>query len=254
MPENWIKANPTLEYDPEALENLIPISEQVKAVGGEDLRDFITKQLNIWMQFTNNQYITQEQWKKCKSKLTLENFRGKNCVVGIDLSSGGDLTSIALIFASVNDENKKKYYVYSHSFIPAKRVAEHIKTDDVPYDIWIEDGLLTTTETLGGVKTDYKYIIKFLEDLREKYNITYEKIGYDPHNADAFLSDLENICPECVEIYQSHKYLNDATDDFRLEVEAGNVEYDEKNELLAWSITNAKTVSNSYGEIKIDKN
>ena len=30
-------------------------------------------------------------------------------------------------------------------------------------------------------------------------------------------------------------------------------EYDEKNELLAWSITNAKTVSNSYGEIKIDK-
>lgn len=253
LPENWIKANPTLEYDPEALENLIPIAEQVKAVGGEDLRDFITKQLNIWMQFTNNQYITQEQWKKCKSKLTLENFRGKNCVVGIDLSSGGDLTSIALIFVSVNDENKKKYYVYSHSFIPAKRVTEHIKSDDVPYDIWIEDGLLTTTETLGGVKTDYKYIIKFLEDLREKYNITYEKIGYDPHNADAFLSDLENICPECVEIYQSHKYLNDATDDFRLEVEAGNVEYDEKNELLAWSITNAKTVSNSYGEIKIDK-
>ena len=65
------------------------------------------------MQFTNNQYITQEQWKKCKSKLTLENFRGKNCVVGIDLSSGGDLTSIALIFASVNDENKRNI-MYIH--------------------------------------------------------------------------------------------------------------------------------------------
>ena len=29
--------------------------------------------------------------------------------------------------------------------------------------------------------------------------------------------------------------------------------YNRKNELLTWSIVNAKTVSNGYGEIKIDK-
>lgn len=253
LPENWIKANPTLEYDKDALENLIPIAEQVKAVGGEDLRDFITKQLNIWMQFTDNQYITQDEWKECKSKLTLDDFRGKKCVVGLDLSSGGDLTSLALEFTYVDEKNEKQYYIYSHSFIPKQRLEEHIKTDNVPYDLWVRKGLLTVTETLGGIKTDYKYILKYLEDLKEEYNLTFEKIGYDPHNADAFLSDLENICPVCVEIYQSHKYLNDATDDFRLEVKARNVHYDENNELLSWSITNAKTVSNSYGEIKIDK-
>ena len=47
--------------------------------------------------------------------------------------------------------------------------------------------------------------------------------------------------------------MNDATVDFRLEVEAGNVVYDRKNHLLTWSMVNAKTESNSFGEIKIMK-
>lgn len=51
--------------------------------------------------------------------------------------------------------------------------------------------------------------------------------------------------------------------DFRLEIKAGNVVIEGTevgkgkvvpfDELLTWSIANAKTISNSYGEIKIDK-
>ena len=104
-----------------------------------------------------------------------------------------------------------------------------------------------------GIKTDYKYILKSLIELREKYNLKYNQIGYDPHNADTFLTDLQEICPNCIEIYQTHKYLNDVTEDFRLEVKSGNMLYNRENELLTWSIVNAKTVSNGYGEIKIDK-
>lgn len=53
-------------------------------------------------------------------------------------------------------------------------------------------------------------------------------------------------------IAQSAKMLNDATVDFRLELMAGHVEHD-GNGAMKWSIANAKTVSNSFGEIKIDK-
>lgn len=35
-----------------------------------------------------------EHWKKCASDLDLEDFRGKECYLGLDLSSGGDLTSL----------------------------------------------------------------------------------------------------------------------------------------------------------------
>lgn len=251
-PKNWIKANPTLQYDPIALENMIPISHQVREMGGDDLRDFLTKQLNIWVQFTDDQYIKLDDWKKGACDLTLEDFRGYECKGGLDLSSGGDLTSFTLEFIFEKD-GVKKYFIHSHSFIPKNRVMEHIKTDKAPYDMWIKEGLLTVTETNDGIKTDYKFILKELRRLIETYDLKITQIGYDPHNADTFLTDLEDICPDCVEIYQSHKYLNDATEDFRLEVQAGNILYNRKNELLTWSIVNAKTVSNGFGEIKIDK-
>ncbi|MFQ9308615.1 MAG: terminase large subunit [Paraclostridium sordellii] len=250
--KNWIKANPLVCKDAEDLENLKKVGDSARDMGGDDLRDFLTKALNIWIQFTEDQYIKPKFWKECESERTLEDFRGQKCYVGLDLSSGGDLTSLALVFVYYVD-GVKKYYIHSHSFIPKMKVEEHIKSDDAPYNLWIKDGLLTVTETLGGIKTDYKYIIRYLKNLIEKYEFKIEQVGYDPHNADAFLSDLEELGCDCIEIYQTHKWLNDATEDFELEVRAKNIEYNKENELLSWSAVNAKTVSNPNGEIKIDK-
>lgn len=251
-PSNWIKANPLVCRDAEDLENLVKVGNSAKDMGGDDLRDFLTKGLNIWIQFTDDQYIKPKFWKACETEKTLEDFRGEKCYAGLDLSSGGDLTSLALVFVYYVD-GVKKYFMHSHSFIPKMRVEEHIKSDDAPYDLWIKNGLLTITETLGGIKTDYKYIIKYLKELIEKYDLKVEQIGYDPHNADAFLTDIQEIVSDCIEIYQTHKWLNDATEDFELETRAGNIEYNKENELLSWSALNAKTVSNGNGEIKIDK-
>jgi phage terminase large subunit-like protein len=52
---------------------------------------------------------------------------------------------------------------------------------------------------------------------------------------------------------QSAKSLGEATVDFKLEVDAGNIIYNRKNSLLTWSIANAKLTFNSFGECKIDK-
>lgn len=133
-----------------------------------------------------------KDWKRCAALRTLKDFRGSKCYVGVDLSSGGDLTSIAIVIPYMVD-GVKKYFVHTHSFIPASRVDEHIKTDKVPYDVWISKGLVTVTETLGGIKTDYKYIIKYLEDLIKQNDLKPQLVCYDPHNASAFLSDLGGV-------------------------------------------------------------
>lgn len=70
---------------------------------------------------------------------------------------------------------------------------------------------------------------------------------------DLFLSDLEFLDCDLTEVKQSAKSLNDATIDFALSVKAIQVLYDKRNSLLKWSIANATTTSNSFGEIKIDK-
>lgn len=261
-PENWIKANPILAFDNDALENLIPVSATAKDMGGEDLRDFLIKQLNQWIQWSNHAYIKDiKKWKRCAVLKTLADFKGSKCYIGVDLSSGGDLTSVAIVIPYMIGK-EKKYFIKTHSFIPSSRVDEHIKTDKVPYDLWILKGLVTVTETLGGIKTDYKYILKYIAEQVVEYELKPQLICYDPHNASAFLSDLEALGFNSVSITQTAKELNDATVDFRLEVLAGNVEIEGEergktvvpfDELLTWSIANAKTISNNYGEIKIDK-
>lgn len=248
-PDNWIKANPFLCLDKERYEILKADAQTARDMGGADLRDFLTKSLNMWVENTDDQFINSEKWQKCGSDRTLEDFRGRECYVGLDLSSGGDLTTIALEFPEEND----KYYFYSHSFMPRGRLEEHIETDLAPYDLWESMELITVTGGTGDYKNDYKFIVSHLSRLKEEYDLKFLGIGIDPHNADGILSDLEALgCPVII-VVQSCKSLNDATVDIQLLVKSENLEYNKNNELLSWSFINASIVRNSFDEIKVDK-
>lgn len=255
-PENWVKANPFIASNPEKFEILKTDAQTAKDMGGSDLRDFLTKSLNMWVQNTDDQFIQADKWQECGSKRTLEDMRGRSCWVGLDLSSGGDLTTYSLEFPEEYEGEsgkKEKYYFYSHSFMPKGRLEEHIETDLAPYDLWESKELITVTGGLGDFKNDYKFIIKDLKRVKEEYNLTFLGIGIDPHNADGILADLEAFgCPVIV-ITQSCKSLNDATVDMQLIVKSKDFEYNSNNELLTWSFLNARVVRNSFDEIKVDK-
>ena len=248
--ENWQKANPL--WSNKRLVNLRASAVKAKAMGGGELKNFITKALNVWFQSADRQYLNLQKWKECASETSIEDMAGKECYLGLDLSSGGDLTSGALEFP-LDFDGRLKYFIHSHSFMPLNRLAEHVQTDKAPYDMWVQDGFITLTETMGGFKTDYKYIIAYYAGLIKKYNLKLKGIAYDPHNASAFLQDLEVFGVDCIEIIQSCKSLNDPTVDFKNTVDACDIIYDKKDKLLTWSFTNAVTTSNSFGEIKIDK-
>lgn len=248
-PANWIKANPFLCLDPEKMEVLKTDAQTARDMGGSDLRDFLTKSLNMWVENTDDQFINSEKWQKCASDRTLKDFIGRKCWVGLDLSSGGDLTTIALEFPGDND----KCYFYSHSFMPRGRLEEHIETDLAPYDLWETMELITVTGGSGDFKNDYKFIVSHLKELKEEYDLEFLGIGIDPHNADGILADLEEFgCPVVI-IVQSCKSLNDATVDIQLLCKSEKLEYNRHNELLTWSFTNASIVRNSFDEIKVDK-
>lgn len=245
----WFKANPHLVTVPSALEQLRRDAQTAKQMGGFEMSDYMTKRQNLWYEYGDTQYITPNEWKLGRTELTIENMRGRRCFAGLDLSSGGDLTSLALLFPL----DDGKIYVWSHSYIPAKRLEEHIITDTAPYDVWAKSGLLTPSEAVGGLKNDYLQIVADLKELQEKFEINIACIGYDPHNADAFLEELDTLGAPLLEVKQSARFLSDTTVDFALEVKAGNVLYDQRNALMSWSIVNAKKTKNSFGEIKVDK-
>ena len=244
----WIKANPFLFTNPESVEVLRQDAATAKEMGGSDLRDFLTKCLNIWVNNTDDQFINVEKWKKGATQKTLEDFRGQPCTIGIDCSSGGDLTTYSLEF-----EEGKGVYFYSHSFMPRGRLEEHIETDLAPYDLWVENELITVTGSAMDFKNDYKFMINDLKNIVKEYELKPVGIGIDPHNADGILGDLEEFGCPVIMVTQSCKSLNDATVDIQLLVKSELVSYNEGNELLTWSFTNACVVRNSFDEIKVDK-
>ena len=249
---NWIKANPFLCRDPEKMETLRQDAKTARDMGGSELRDFLTKCLNMWVKNTDDQYIDPDAWKECGSERKLaqivESGR-RDCWVGLDLSSGGDLTTLALEFPL----DGGKYYLHSHSFMPRGRLEEHVETDLAPYDLWVQMGLITVTGGEMDFMNDYKFIVSQLAELKERYNLNFLGIGIDPHNAAGVMADLEAFGCPVVLITQSARNLNSATEAIQLLTKSNSLEYYQGNELLTWSMINAAVVRNSFEEIKVDK-
>lgn len=249
---NWIKANPFLCRDPEKMETLRQDAQTAKDMGGSELRDFLTKCLNMWVKNTDDQFIDPDTWKECGSDRRLSDVveaGNRDCWVGLDLSSGGDLTTLSLEFPLGGG----RYYLHSHSFMPRGRLCEHIETDLAPYDMWEQMGLITVTGGAGDFMNDYKFIVSELTRLRERFGLNFLGIGIDPHNAAGVMQDLEAFGCPVVLITQSARNLNDATVAIQLLTKSGSLEYDKGNELLTWSMINAAIVRNSFEEIKVDK-
>ena len=250
--KNWSKSCPFTCADDERLNTLRTDAQTAKDMGGMELTDFLVKSLNMWAYNADNQYIDVDKFLACGTDRKLNYFTGRECYAGLDLSSGGDLTTLALEIPFIED-GRQKYYLWSHSFMPRARLQEHVKSDLAPYDCWQSEKLVTVTGGVSDYKNDYLFIVKTLEEIITKYDLKLKAIGYDSHNADGFLSSLDIFGCPLVEIKQSARFLNDATSDLQLLIKQGDVEYDKSNGLMIWSFVNAKIVANSFGEIKVDK-
>lgn len=249
---NWPKACPFTCADPERLTTLRQDAKTARDMGGSELAEFLTKSLNMWVKNTDAQYIDPDAWKACGTDRTLADIVAaghRDCWVGLDLSSGGDLTTLALEFQTAPG----RYYLYSQSFMPRGRLDEHVETDLAPYDLWEQQGLITITGGASDYMNDYKFIVAHLAELQSRYGLHFLGIGIDPSNAAGVLQDLETFGCPVVKITQSARSLNDATVAVQLLTKSGALEYDRRNELLTWSMINAAIVRNSFDEIKVDK-
>ena len=179
-PDNWIKCCPFTGKDKELMSRMQTDAAKAKSMGGDELLDFMTKALNIWVTSSETAFIDLKDWEKCASGRTLDDFNGSVAYVGLDLSSGGDLTSLCIEIPYINEDTEDKcYYIFSHSFMPKRRLQEHMdKEDNAPYVIWEREGLLTVTTAGGGIKTDYKAILRYLHEIVDTYEIDIQMICY----------------------------------------------------------------------------
>lgn len=245
---NALKANPLFVGDPDKIEQLRIEAETAKNMGGMERVEYTAKSVNLWTTADDANYVNADDLHACLTKKTLEDFRGADCWIGLDLSGGGDLTSWAAEFRDGDQQ-----FFHSHSYMPLGRLNEHIQSDLAPYDLWQQQELITATGGAESFKNDYKFIIRDLKRMKEEYNLNIRAIGVDPHNADGILEDLDELTPKVIIVTQSARNLSDTTVDLKLSVREHKAQFNRSNELLVYSFENAVETKNSFDELKIDK-
>lgn len=239
----WIKANPIAATHAPGIRK---IRGELKTAtdAPEKMRKFLTKYMNMWVDMKEDGYMNMQKWSECYNpNLSISDFTGEECIVGLDLSTKLDLTSIGFEFKK-ND----KYYVFQHSFMPEEQYLKKLREGKYPFDLWKDQGLLTV---IDGAVIDYSYVKAYMKSLEEEYNIIFKEICYDPYNATQFVQELEQEGYICVEIRQGPFTLNEPTKDFRDNVFSKSLEHNDS--LLSWAVGNAVTKQNAQEFIMLDK-
>lgn len=197
-PEKWDDINELRKSLPGMGES-VPIQFLIDEI--DVARSSLSKKTEFLCKYCNLKQNSSMAWLEasvvnnmCGDPLKLEDFRSSYCVCGIDLSQTTDLTAAVAVI-----EKKGELYVFAKFWLPAEKIEEAIQRDGVPYNIYMQRGLL---EASGDNYVDYHDCFNWLVELVEKYEILPLMTGYDRYSAQYLVQDLQGYGFRCSDVYQ----------------------------------------------------
>lgn len=196
-PEKWNdleelkKANPNMgvSVKPEFFVEEIAVAE----LSLSKRIEFLTKYCNI-KQNSSVAWLDYVLVDGSSFHASLEDFRDCYAVGGIDLSQTTDLTA-----ASVVIERDGVLYSFCRFFMPTNLIETATARDGVPYDIFVQQGIITPS---GENYVDYRDVFNWFMELRDTYSIYVLKIGYDRYSAQYLIDDLKGGGFQCDDVWQ----------------------------------------------------
>lgn len=236
-PLKWEKANPGLNSI-KKLDDLISKVERAKN-SPHDLTGVLVKDFNViqsvstaWLPFDD---INNEE------TFDLSAFRGQYAIGGADLSITTDLTCATLLFM---DKNEKRYVTQMY-FLPADNFEQRVHDEKIPYDKWLESGLLRLCQ---GNTINYHDVTSWFLEMVEKYDVTPAWIYYDSYSARYWVDEMQNHGFNMIRCIQGAKTLSLPMQKLGADLQKKLVNYN-NNPLLKWCITNTGIQTDRNGNI-----
>lgn len=156
--------------------------------------EFICKYANLKQNSSQALLASNVVEKAAGDALNIEDFAHSYCVGGIDLSQTTDLTAACVVI-----EKAGELYVFCKCFLPAEKIDEATARDGVPYQIYVQRGLLALS---GDNFVDYNDVFNWFAELVEKYEILPLQVGYDRYSAQYLVQDMKNYGFQMDDVYQ----------------------------------------------------
>ena len=223
-----------------------------------DLSIFLMYRCNIWMS-GSDVWRVGESWAKCEHQKTLEDYRGRPCVIGLDLARKYDLAGAAAAFPNKKGSVDLLVWAWTNEEIVRERAPLIPQMLD-----WTQNGHLKAND--GGV-IDFNIIENDLRKLCSIFDVRgliYDSVYAEDLTrgvAEGRLVDPEDInkgwVHEPTEVPRAampQTYLGQAgpTVNFENDVCSGKLRHN-AHPVLNWQIGHATTGSDSNGNIKVIK-
>lgn len=243
------KSNPILCNDANSIQ-LIREEVQESLDKPEHYAKVLTKTFNMWVNQRAAGYMNMTKWKLCAntdSKLRNMVYNDKQTpFIGIDLSLTTDLTSIAFVFNLPNGY----YYVIHHSFIPQDNITTATERDNVPYQLWVDNGHITA---IPGSNIEYNFVLDWIIDQFTLHSNWKKGIACFDRSYAAWLQtefDKLNFLP--ISIPQSYTGLSLPTKNLRAKVYDRKILH-ENDPVLNWAMSNCVIRMGPSENIMLDK-
>ena len=163
-PKAWEKANPGIN----SIKKVSDLAEKVERAKNspKDLSGILCKDFNV-RATTSTAWLTFDDINN-ESTFDLERFRGSFAIGGADLSITTDLTSASLLMM---DKTTEERFITQMYWLPRESFQERVQRDKIPYDKWLDMGLL---RLCNGNSISYGDITAWFLEMVNIHGITPE--------------------------------------------------------------------------------